>query len=314
MTLSEDRDALRADRSLRGLEFSAAWRTLVDAWLVERFADATEGTEASGIALVAVGGYGRGDLAPASDLDLLLLHHPKVAPGPVAEKIWYPIWDEGLKLGHSVRTIADALDLASSDLDTATSLLTMRHLAGDQALTDELAASAAAQWRKKAKRSLSQLRASVSSRQDQFGEVAFLLEPDLKEGRGGLRDIHSLRWAERARSVLEEGDDAALTEAEAVLFTARVELHRLSGKPVERLAAYLLAAASIGDNEGGGTMVWDALPSGYVAHVLGVSIDGLARGLADLEQMGLIEGAGGGIRIPNALALAVFSEPQLTSV
>lgn len=106
---------------------------------------------------------------------------------------------------------------------------------------------------------------------------------------------------------------AAAVETEFAVLRDRAIRSGL-GKPVERLAAYLLAAASIGDNEGGGTMVWDALPSGYVAHVLGVSIDGLARGLADLEQMGLIEGAGGGIRIPNALALAVFSEPQLTSV
>ena len=259
MTLATEREALRTDRSLRGTAYSDAWRTLIDAWLIERFAEAVEGADGSGLALVAVGGYRRGDLAPASDLDLLLLHGPKVDPRAVAEKIWYPIWDEGLKLGHSVRTIADALDLASNDLDTATSLLTMRHLAGDQSLTDELTVSAAAQWRKKAKRSLTQLRASVSSRQDQFGEVAFLLEPDLKEGRGGLRDIHSLRWAEKARSVLEDGDDDALTAAEAVLFDARVELHRLTGRPVERL--------SLQDQDA-------------VAEALGITADGLMGDLA----------------------------------
>lgn len=235
MTLAADRDRLRADPDLRGLAFAGAWRAVVDPWLVARFAEATAEPGADGFALLAVGGYGRGDLAPGSDLDLLLLHQPKRTPGPVAEQLWYPIWDEGLKLGHSVRTVADALDLASGDLDTATSLLTIRHLAGDEALTEELEAAALAQWRKKAKRYLGMLRTSVAARQDQFGEVAYLLEPDLKEGRGGLRDIHALRWAEQARRVLEAGDPAALTAAEAVLFDTRVALHRVTGRASDRL-------------------------------------------------------------------------------
>ena len=237
MTLAEDRDALRADSSLRGRAFSDAWRDTVDPWLAARFGEAIEatGVDPAGLALVAVGGYGRGDLAPASDLDLLLLHDRRTAPGEVAEKLWYPIWDEGLKLGHSVRTSAEALELAATDLDTATSLLTLRHLAGDPLLTEELATMAAAQWRKRAKRHLGLLRTSVAARQDQFGEVAFLLEPDLKEGRGGLRDIHALRWAEAARRILEDGDDEALAAAETVLFDARVELHRATGRATERL-------------------------------------------------------------------------------
>jgi [protein-PII] uridylyltransferase len=204
--------------------------------LVERFTAATDGAPERGdLALVAVGGYGRGDLAPGSDLDLLLLHRGKNPPGEVAEKIWYPIWDEGLKLGHSVRTVKEALELASEDLDTATSLLTIRHLAGDAALTEEMGTAAAAQWTKRAKRYLAMLRDSVAARQSQQGEVAFLLEPDLKEGRGGLRDIHALRWAQAARPVLEEGDPEALAEAERVLFAARVELHRSTGRPGDRL-------------------------------------------------------------------------------
>ena len=83
------------------------------------------------MALVAVGGYGRGELAPWSDLDLLLLHDAKRGIAPVAERLWYPIWDTKLKLGHAVRTVKEALRLAADDLDTATSYLTLRHLAGD---------------------------------------------------------------------------------------------------------------------------------------------------------------------------------------
>lgn len=235
MTLADQRTTLMADTTLRGHAFASAWRAEVDQWLVERFAEATTTGSPDGLALIAVGGYGRGDLAPGSDLDLLLMHRSKTPPAEVAERLWYPIWDEGLKLGYAVRTPGDALDLARGDLDTATSLLTMRHLAGDASLTGELAADSLTQWRKRATSFLTMLRDKVAARQEGHGEVAYLLEPDLKDGRGGLRDIHSLRWAEQARRVLEHGDGEALAEAERVLFEVRVELHRLSGRPTERL-------------------------------------------------------------------------------
>ncbi len=235
MTLSDTRARLLAEPTLRGTGFAARWAREVDEWLTATFRDATAGTDADGLALVAVGGYGRGDLAPCSDLDLLLLHRSKVPPAEVAEKIWYPIWDQGLKLGHSVRSTKEALALAADDLDTATSLLTTRHLVGDRALTDELASVAADRWRSRAKRYLTLLRTSVVDRQARFGEVAFLLEPDLKDGRGGLRDVHALRWAQMARAVLDPADPTALEEAERILFDVRVELHRHTGRAGDRL-------------------------------------------------------------------------------
>lgn len=235
MSLDQQRAALMADPGHRGHAFAEAWRAMVDHWLVDRFVDASGPEGVDGLALVAVGGYGRGDLAPGSDLDLLLLHRAKKVPTAVAERLWYPIWDEGLKLGHAVRTPGDALALAKEDLDTATSLLTMRHLAGDASLSGEVAADALTQWRRKATSFLATMRDNVSARQDQHGEVAYLLEPDLKQGRGGLRDIHSLRWAELARPVLEDGDVEALAGAERVLFEVRVEVHRMGGRTTEKL-------------------------------------------------------------------------------
>ena len=236
VTLAATRLRLLDDPSLQGRAFAEAWRAEVDAWLTVRFASATgEAGAASGLALVAVGGYGRGDLAPGSDLDLLLLHRAKQPPAEIAQQIWYPIWDEGLKLGHSVRTVAEALALAAEDLDTATSLLTARHLAGEAALTDELVVAAHERWRKRSKRYLTLLRTSVIARQARVGEVAYLLEPDLKDGRGGLRDVHALRWAELARPVLDPADPIELERAEDVLFAARVELHRLTGRAGDRL-------------------------------------------------------------------------------
>jgi [protein-PII] uridylyltransferase len=262
MSLSADRDRLLADSSLRGRAWAERWSATVDGWLADQWNAVVEPT-ATGLALVAVGGYGRGDLCPGSDLDLLLLHRSKTAPAEVAEKVWYPIWDEGLKLGHSVRSVAGALDLAGDDLDTATSLLTVRHLAGEADLTLELATEAAAQWRKRSKRWLTVLRQSVAARQAQFGEVAFLLEPDLKDGRGGLRDIHALRWAEAARPILLDGDAADLTAAETVLLGARVELHRL-----------LLASAS---RAGDQLALQD---QDAVAKALGTDADGLMGDIA----------------------------------
>jgi [protein-PII] uridylyltransferase len=125
--------------------------------------------------------------------------------------------------------------LASEDLDTATSLLSVRHLAGEPTLSAELHDKAHALWRKRAKRWLSEIDRRVRERQDAAGEVAFLLEPDLKEGRGGLRDVHAIHWAELAESVMLEGDDAALGAAYDVLLSARVELHRRTGRPGDRL-------------------------------------------------------------------------------
>src|SRR6056297_2150216 len=140
-----------ADRTRSGREFCTAYTELVDDWLRTLFDGAVEelGLAPGGIALVAVGGQGRCELAPQSDLDLLLCHDKGVDPAPIADRLWYPIWDAGLKLGHAVRTVRDTLSLASEDLETATSLLSARHLAGDAALSGELAEKAKAGWRKR---------------------------------------------------------------------------------------------------------------------------------------------------------------------
>ena len=145
--------------------------------------------------------------SPYSDLDLLLLAPGADAPlDGLADATWYPIWDDGLKLGHSLRTSEEAIDLAAVDRDTATSLLTVRHLAGDARLTADVADEALRRGR-----ALGQAVPGVAARRRRRAttaqdEVAFLLEPDLKEGRGGLRDMHSLRVGAAARPVLEPGD------------------------------------------------------------------------------------------------------------
>ena len=224
-----DRDALFADPSLHGRTFCRAYANRADAWLTTLLGDGSD------VALVAVGGYGRAELAPGSDLDVVLLHKGRKDVRELAERIWYPLWDAGLKLGHGVRTVKEALQLASTDLDTATALLDVRLVAGDSSLSDDLARKAEAQWQSRSDRWLPVVGQAVADRHERAGEVAFLLEPDLKEGRGGLRDVHAQHWAEAARRILLEGDEAALAAAYETLLDVRVALHRRTGKASDRL-------------------------------------------------------------------------------
>ena len=234
-----ERSALLADGGLTGAAWCRAHAQLVDAWLAGLMREAA-GEDPRGLALVAVGGYGRGELAPGSDIDVMLLHDRRPKAGTdistIAEAMWYPIWERGLHLGHSVSTIKEALRLASDDLDTATSLLSARLVAGDEGLLSRLAEAALEAWERRSRHWLAQLADRVQLRHRKAGEVAFRLEPDLKEGRGGLRDVHSLRWAEAAHRVLLEFDGAALAEWESVLLDARVELQRQTGSSGNVLA------------------------------------------------------------------------------
>lgn len=233
MSSSLQRSDFLADRTLTGRRFCEAYTDLVDAWLVDLFAAA--GGDDMSVALVAVGGQGRRELAPQSDLDLLLLVGKGVDAASVADGLWYPIWDAGLKLGHAVRTVRDTLTLAGEDLETATALLSARHLAGDVTLTDELCEKAKAGWRKRGKKWLDELATSVRTRHDAAGEVAFDLEPDLKDGRGGLRDVHALSWARAAGADVDAKLLVELQRHHDVLLEVRVELHRLTARPGDQL-------------------------------------------------------------------------------
>ena len=265
--LVDRRAAVVGDASLTGRAQCRALSDTTDAALVELFDDAAGA--APGLALVAVGGYGRGELAPGSDLDLWLLHEGGRDVAGVAERLWYPVWDAGLKLGHAVRTPRQALALVGDDLDTATAALSARLVAGDPRLAAGLAEAAARQWRKRSGRWLAELSRRVGQRHRAVGEVAFLLEPDVKEGRGGLRDVHALRWAEDAKPVLLEGDEAALVQAEDVLLEVRVALHRLGGRASDQLLLERQdeVAAALGDADADALMARVAAAARAVAWI-----------------------------------------------
>jgi len=222
------------DSGLRGVRLAERLSHVTDEWLVEIWNEIGVPADRR-VALVAVGGYGRGELAPFSDLDLLLLHDGWKGIDEVASRLWYPIWDSGLKLGHSVQTVRQAIELARSEFDSATALLSARHLVGDADLTTELAGAARKLWSSGSSERLQSLVERVRSRQAEHGEVAFLLEPNLKEGRGGLRDIHALLWAESAGVSITRSDRDALEAGRDVLMSVRVALHRHVGRASEVL-------------------------------------------------------------------------------
>ena len=225
-----------ADLSLGGIAACNALSDVTDAWLTEIFNAATAGEKKrDDIVLIAVGGYGRRELAPHSDLDILLVHKSVKNIGDIASKMWYPIWDAGIKLGHAVRTPKETIQLCSTDLDTATALVTARIIAGNQKLGDELISEASSSWKKNGRQWLVQLHRRIIERYAKDGEVAFLLEPNLKEGLGGLRDIHALQWAVDAGLELSSDDRRQLTRCNDILLRVRVALHRHVGRANEIL-------------------------------------------------------------------------------
>lgn len=199
----------------------------VDAWL------ATFLPAGTGAALVAVGGLGRREFAPFSDLDLVLVHDERSTVDPAA--LWYRIWDAGFKLDHSARTVAETLTVSTGDVKAALGLLDVRYLAGDRALARALREAAVQRWRREAHTVLPALRELTEQRWERFGELAFLLEGDLKEAHGGLRDVGVLRGLGFAG--VADGTRPAVRAAHNLLLDARDALHLARGRRGDHLLA-----------------------------------------------------------------------------
>ena len=229
-------DEPTSDRAAR----RAALSDLTDAWLSGLFEAGGAGD--LGACLVAVGGYGRRELAPGSDLDLLLLvpddGDPRVAV--VAERLWYPAWDTGIPLDHAVRSPASARRLAAADIRVLLGLLDARPVAGDTALAEGLRASVLADWRGLARGRFAELRSAAQGRRAARGDLAHLVEPDLKESHGGLRDATVLRAI--AASWVADVPRHGLDDAHGCLLDVRDALHeeqRAAGRrPADRLSMH----------------------------------------------------------------------------
>ena len=163
----------------------------------------------------------------------MLVRDDGVELGSGAEQVWYPLWDSGTKLDHSVRTTSGMLDAVAADLRVALGLLDLRHLAGDPNLTLRLRTQVLTQWRRTARDRLPELRKMVDSRHELMGELAHLSVPDLKEAEGGLRDAGVLKAL--VATWLVDVPHADLERSRLALLDARDVLHEVAGRASDRV-------------------------------------------------------------------------------
>lgn len=220
----EDR-SLRARRLRQGAR--AARADELDRWLAGLL-----GAE-PGMALIAVGSHARRELTPGGDLDLVLLHTGRPDVAAVADRLWYPVWDSGLRLDHSVRTVTEARKVARQDMKAALGLLSARRIAGDHLLVDELRAAVLTDWRADARKRLAELAAMTRDRWAAHGELAFLLEGDLKEAHGGMRDVHVMSAV--AASWVAPAPSPRVRAAYDFLLDVRHVLHETTKRSADRL-------------------------------------------------------------------------------
>ena len=194
--LVEERQNIARRSDLKGSERRALLSDATDGWLRGLLADAItqHGADPTQFALLAVGGYGRRTMSLGSDIDVVLVHEPSaLLVEDVASSLWYPIWDSKIPLDHSVRTIAQARTLAQEDFKVVLGLIDARVVAGNTELGESLRTGILGDWRASAGDRLVQLHATAMARRSRVGDLAQLLEPDVKEAYGGLRDAVLLR-------------------------------------------------------------------------------------------------------------------------
>ena len=208
------------------------------------------------LAVVAVGGYGRAELAPYSDIDLLFLVSYKLTPRveQIIEYMLYLLWDCGLKVGHATRSLDDCVRLSRSDVTIRTSILEARHLTGDEELFDDLGRRFQLEVIKDTgPRFVEDKLAERDARHQRMGDSRYVLEPNIKDGKGGLRDLQTLFWIARdlygaksvddlvAHGVLNATEAARFVKAQNFLWTVRCHLHYLSNRGEDRLTFDLQA-------------------------------------------------------------------------
>ena len=251
--------ALLFERHRQGagaLEVCAAFSTVMD-HLIRHLLGAISGDllyrfprQTPRFAIIAQGGYGRGELSPQSDIDLLFLHPWKATPfvESLTERLLYTMYDSGLQVGHALRNISDCVRLGESDMKIRTALLDARFLCGDYALYGEFEKTVESKLLKKSiARFIREKQDESRLRHESFGGSIYLLEPEVKEGEGGLRDIQTARWISRAKlkakdldtltlnGIVSAGDVANLKESQDFLLRVRNELHFSTGRHQDQL-------------------------------------------------------------------------------
>ena len=220
-----------------GPERRSAMAELGRTWITDVWNAATRGARVGGVALASVGSMARGDAGPLSDFDLVLLHDGRSLSTKeitsLADRIWYPIWDGGAKLDHSVRTVNQCRTVAAGDLSAAIGLLDLELVAGDEQVVAAARSTVGHDWRSNARRRLPELIESLDARHRRHGDLAQTIEPDLKEARGGLRDMTVLRALTAAW--LADRPHGQVDTAYGILLDTRDALHMVTGRGRDRL-------------------------------------------------------------------------------
>jgi [protein-PII] uridylyltransferase len=282
----------RHARGATGMEISAALADLRDEVLRAIYAEALESLgenrpRADSLALVAHGGYGRRDVAPFSDVDVMILSVPRMGRrvAPLAERMLRDVFDAGLILGHSVRTADEACRLACQDPMICTSLVEARLLAGSTALFEQFVAEFRRRVRGRASSLVDAIDRARSEERIKYGETVYLLEPNVKRSRGGLRDIQLIRWIGQAQygarphdelvrmGALSAEDAAALAAAGEFLLWLRNEMHFQAGRASDLLnrAEQLRIADRLGLPSGDGLLAVERFMRDYFRHTNQVS-------------------------------------------
>ena len=247
----------RLEAGGRGPEIVSGMSQLVDELLRVVYDHVTEQvfplpnpTSSDRLGLVAVGGYGRAELAPHSDIDLLFLHPYKLTPHAeqVIEHVLYTLWDLGFKVGHAVRSLDESIARARADMSIRTALLEARHVHGDATLLAELRRRFDAELVPGSEAEFVKAKLDErDARHQRVGDSRYLLEPNVKDGKGGLRDLHTLFWIAKflyrvprfgelvTRGVISGKEHDRFARAEAFLLTVRCHLHAVTGRVEDRL-------------------------------------------------------------------------------
>lgn len=247
-TLGRERERLAESARQGNIEgFPARAARLVDDYFRDRLEETLDddpGLRAAPFALVAVGGYGRNELCPASDLDVMLLYKGRLpdAAERLSAALFHPLWDLGLDLGHGVRTIRDCLSLARQDYQVLASLLDARFITGDPGVMRRFHRSFASFARGRSRSFAEWLGERNVEREARYGDSSALLEPDLKNGLGALRDAHQIGWCsvllgarQGWETPLSGGERERLASDFAFILQARTALHLATGRRTDTL-------------------------------------------------------------------------------
>ncbi|MBN8839092.1 MAG: [protein-PII] uridylyltransferase, partial [Sphingomonadales bacterium] len=246
-----------AERPTRGLEAANGQAFLIDQLIrvlfdavTQRLYPLSNPTAAERLAILAVGGYGRGEMAPHSDIDIAFLTPWKQTPWAeqVIESMLYALWDLGLKVGHSSRSLDEMVLQAKADVTIRTALLEARYVWGDEALGDEAALRFKTEVQRGTERQfIADKLAERDQRHIKMGDSRYVVEPNVKEGKGGMRDLHALFWigkyiydVDRAADLVEKGlltaaEYRQFHRADNFLWAVRCHLHLITGRAEDRL-------------------------------------------------------------------------------